>query len=135
MANNSAGPAGASYSIAEAADRLGLSIDTLRYYERDGLLLTAPDRTLSGHRRYTEADLNWFSMLTRLRATGMPIRAVREYTELCRAGEGNERARLDLLRTHRDQVIAELAAVTEHLEAINDKIAIYETRTSMPASA
>jgi DNA-binding transcriptional MerR regulator len=116
------------YSIAEAAERLGLSPDTLRYYERDGLLVETPGRAPSGHRRYTENDLSWILLITRLRATGMPIRTVREYAELCRQGDGNELARLDLLYQHRDRVLAQLAKVTEHLGAINYKIGIYEER-------
>ena len=118
------------YSIAEAAERLGLSTDTLRYYERGGLLVETPGRARSGHRRYTENDLGWILLITRLRATGMPIRTVREYAELCRQGEGNELARLDLLYQHRDRVLAQLAKVTEHLGAINYKIGIYEERLS-----
>jgi DNA-binding transcriptional MerR regulator len=119
-----AGPADetTTYSIAEAADRVGLSADTLRYYERDGLLVESPGRAPSGHRRYTEKDLAWFGLITRLRATGMPIRTVRAYADLCRQGEGNELARLELLYRHRDQVLAQLAEVTDHLEAINRTI-------------
>ena len=85
------------YSIAEAAERLGLTTDTLRYYERDGLLVETPGRAPSGHRRYTDNDLGWITMITRLRSTGMPIRTVRAYADLCRQGDGNELARLDLL--------------------------------------
>ncbi len=118
------------YSIAEAAERLGLSTDTLRYYERDGLLVETPGRAPSGHRRYTENDLGWIQLITRLRATGMPIRTVRAYAELCRQGEGNELARLELLYQHRDQVLAQLAEVTDHLEAINRKIGAYEESVS-----
>ena len=118
------------YSIAEAAERLGLSADTRRYYERDGLLVETPGRAPSGHRRYTENDLGWILLITRLRATGMPIRTVREYAALCRQGDGNELARLELLYQHRDRVLAQLAKVTEHLGAINYKIGIYEERLS-----
>ena len=114
------------YSIAEAAERLGLSADTLRYYERDGLLVETPGRAPSGHRRYTESDLGWIVLITRLRATGMPIRTVRAYAELCRQGAGNELARLELLYRHRDQVLAQLAEVTDHLEAIHRQIGAYE---------
>ena len=116
------------YSIAEAAERLGLSTDTLRYYERDGLLVETPGRAPSGHRRYTDNDLGWITMITRLRSTGMPIRTVRAYADLCRQGDGNELARLDLLYQHRDRVLAQLAQVTDHLGAINRKIGIYEER-------
>ncbi|QSF58556.1 MerR family transcriptional regulator [Nocardioides sp. zg-1228] len=84
-------------SIAEAAARSGLTAHTLRYYERDGLLLHAVERAPSGHRRYTEEDLRWIEMVTRLRATGMPIRDVRRYAALVRAGDGTEAERLGLL--------------------------------------
>ncbi len=58
-------------SIADAANRLGLSIETLRYYERDGLLLRPVPRSASGHRRYQDHDLGWIELVTRLRSTGM----------------------------------------------------------------
>jgi len=115
-------------TIAEAAEATGLSADTLRYYERDGLLLQPVPRSASGHRRYTEQDLGWIEMVTRLRRTGMPIRDIRRYAELVRGGDGNEQARLDLLRAHRVQVLAQLAEVQEHLGAIDRKIGIYTSK-------
>ena len=116
-----------SLSIAEAAERTGLTAHTLRYYERDGLLLHAVDRAPSGHRRYTEADLRWIEMVTRLRSTGMPIRDVRRYAGLVRDGDGNESDRLALLLAHREVVERQLAEVTSHLRAIDHKIALYES--------
>lgn len=114
--------------IAEAAERTGLSADTLRYYERDGLLLRPVGRSASGQRRYTAEDLRWIEMVTRLRATGMPIRDVRRYAALVREGDGNEAERLDLLRLHRQEVLTQLAAVQAHLGAIDAKIGIYEDK-------
>ena len=113
-------------TIAEAALATGLTTHTLRYYERDGLMLSSVDRSVSGHRRYSERDLTWIEMITRLRSTGMPMRDVRRYAELVRAGEGNEAERLDLLKAHRQRVEAELALVTSHLRAIDHKIGLYE---------
>ena len=118
-----------SLSIAEAADATGLTTHTLRYYERDGLLLDAVDRASSGHRRYSEDDVGWIRMITRLRATGMPIREVRQYADLVRAGDGNEAERLQLLVAHRDRVRQQLAEVATHLEAIEYKIGLYERTT------
>lgn len=112
-------------TIAEASDALGLSADTLRYYEKDGLLLRPVPRSTSGHRQYDERDLTWIRLVTRLRATGMPIRDVRRYAALVRAGQGNEEERLALLQAHREQVLRELAEVTGHLAAIDHKIALY----------
>jgi len=115
----------AGLSIADASERTGLTPDTLRYYERDGLMLHPVGRSATGHRRYTETDLRWIQLITRLRATGMPIRDVRRYADLVRQGDGNEQERLDLLRAHRQEVLAQLAAVQEHLGAIDAKIGIY----------
>ena len=113
------------YSIAEAAHLTDLTPDTLRYYERDGLMLRPVGRSATGHRRYTDGDLGWIGLLNCLRGTGMPIRDVRRYAELVRQGEGTEQARLDLLEAHRTHVLAELAEVQEHLGAIDRKIGIY----------
>jgi len=113
-------------SIAEAAAETGLTADTLRYYEKDDLLLRPVPRDTSGHRRYTPHDLRWITLVTKLRATGMPIRDVRRYADLVRAGAGNEQERLALLRAHRQVVLARLAEVQEHLGAIEYKIGLYE---------
>jgi DNA-binding transcriptional MerR regulator len=111
-------------SIAEAAAEAGLSVHTLRYYERAGLL--APiERNGSGHRRYTPEDVGWIVVCTRLRATGMPIRRIREYAELVREGEGNEDRRLALLEAHREDVRARLREVRRNLELIDYKIELY----------
>ncbi|MDV2476279.1 MerR family transcriptional regulator [Rhodococcus zopfii] len=121
--------------IAAAADRLGLSIETLRYYERDGLLLRPVPRSGSGHRRYQDHDLSWIELVTRLRATGMPIRDVRRYADLVRAGDGNETERVALLQAHRLEVLRQLAEVTAHLGAIDHKLAIYADRLERAARA
>jgi DNA-binding transcriptional MerR regulator len=120
-------------TIAEVAERTGLTRHTLRYYERDGLMLDV-GRADSGHRRYTEDDLGWIELITKLRATGMPIRDVRRYAELVRAGDGNEAERLELLHAHRERVRAQLEAMAVHLDAIDMKISFY-TGLSSPAPA
>ncbi|WP_353951597.1 MerR family transcriptional regulator [Knoellia sp. S7-12] len=119
-------------TIAEAAEQTGLTTHTLRYYERDGLMLRDVPRSSSGHRVYAEADLRWVTMLTRLRATGMPIREVKHYAELCQSGSGNEVERLAVLQAHRTRVLAQLAEVTEHLGAIDNKIGLYLSKVDLP---
>lgn len=114
-----------SLSIAEAAERTGLSAHTLRYYERDGLMLGQVSRSTSGHRSYTERELGWIELISKLRSTGMPIRDVRKYAALVRAGEGNEAERLALLKAHRERVLAQLSVVQQHLGAIEYKIGFY----------
>lgn len=115
-------------SIAEAARRSGVSAHTLRYYERVGLVITSVDRTAGGRRRYQREDLKWIKICTRLRATGMPIKAIRHYAELVAAGPGNEQERLALLEAHRAAVTAQLAEIQENLELIDHKIDVYRGR-------
>ena len=119
-----------SLTIAEAAEQTGLTAHTLRYYERDGLMRTPVRRSASGHRAYDEADLAWISLISKLRATGMPIRDVKRYADLVRAGAGNEAERLELLRAHRERVLRQLDEVRDHLSAIDHKVELYERLTS-----
>jgi len=115
-------------TIAEAARRTGVSVHTLRYYERAGLVVTDVGRTESGRRRYRKLDLDWITVCTRLRATGMPIRSIRRYAELVAAGRGNEQERLDLLESHRAEVLARIAELQENLGLIDHKIDVYRGR-------
>jgi DNA-binding transcriptional MerR regulator len=115
-------------SIAEAARRTVVSVHTLRYYERAGLVLTQVDRTAGGRRRYHKLDLDWITVCTRLRATGMPIKTIRRYAELVSAGPGNEQERLALLEDHRADVTAKLAELQESLKLIDHKIDVYRGR-------
>ncbi|MEV0797349.1 MerR family transcriptional regulator [Kribbella sp. NPDC050281] len=118
----------AGISIAEAARGTGVSVHTLRYYERAGLVVTTVDRTAGGRRRYHQLDLDWIKVCTRLRATGMPIRTIRQYAELVTAGRGNEKERLALLESHRAEVLAKLADLQDNLELIDHKIDVYRGR-------
>ncbi len=113
-------------TIAEVAQLTALSAHTLRYYERDGLLLQEVGRARSGHRRYSSDDLGWITLITKLCVTGMPIREVKKYADLVRRGVGNEVERLALLTAHRVRVEKQLTEVAGHLRAIDYKIALYE---------
>ncbi len=115
-----------SLTIAEAAAQTGVTAHTLRYYERDGLMRTAVRRSASGHRAYEETDLAWITLIAKLRATGMPIRDVKQYAALVRAGAGNEADRLALLKAHRERVLEQLDEVRSHLDAIESKIDLYQ---------
>ena len=116
--------------MAEAAREAGVSAHTLRYYERAGLLARV-ERNGSGHRRFTPEDIEWVVMVTRLRATGMPIRRIREYAELVWAGEGNERERLAIMEAHREEVLERLAEIQRNLELIDFKIDLYRGRLDL----
>jgi DNA-binding transcriptional MerR regulator len=117
----------ADMTIAEAAGEAGVSVHTLRYYERAGLL-TPIERNGSGHRRFTPEDVEWVVVCTKLRATGMPIRRIRQYAELVREGDGNETDRLALLEAHREDVLKRMAEIERNLELIDYKIGLYRDR-------
>lgn len=113
-------------SIGQAAGRTGLSVHALRYYEREGLLASPAAREPGGRRTYSEDDLEWLELCVKLRSSGMPIAAVRRYTELVRAGAGNEAERLAIMREHQDQLTAQIAALTACLATVSFKVKLYE---------
>jgi DNA-binding transcriptional MerR regulator len=113
-------------SIGQVAERTGLSVHALRFYEREGLLVTPVHRGTDGRRSYTDWDLEWLEVCVRLRASGMPLAAIRRYADLVRQGEGNEEDRLSLLRQHQQRVTAQIAELTECLDLITFKIRLYE---------
>jgi len=116
-------------SISEVAERTGLSVHTLRYYERAGLMLAPIHRASSSHRAYSAQDVTWIIFLTRLRSTSLPISKVREYAELARRGDDTTADRLELLQRHRIAVVAQLAEMQASLAAIDYKISLYSERT------
>ena len=110
--------------IGAAAAATGMSVEALRYYEREGLLLDPTPRNGGGRRRYGPHDLAWIAGLVMLRETGMSIADIRVMAEISRR-EGTEAERLVALEHHRDRVVAELERTTRHLAAIEKKIAAY----------
>jgi len=118
------GPMTGTYSPGQTAERSGFSLDTLRYYERIGLL-DRVERTSSGHRRFGEDDLEWLEVLRCLRDTGMPIAQMCRYAELARGGEATFAERLGLLTEH-DAVVQERIAVLQaQREHLQEKIDWY----------
>ncbi|HLZ57066.1 MAG TPA: MerR family transcriptional regulator [Ktedonosporobacter sp.] len=114
-------------TIQQVAELTGVSAYTLRYYERIGLL-DEVERASSGHRRYTEHDLAWISMLKRLRRTGMSIRKMQEYADLRRQGLQSLPQRLAFLERHQQEVEAHLRETAEHLAVIEAKIQLHRVQ-------
>ena len=106
------------------AERSGLSTDTLRYYEKIGLI-DPPPRDSGGRRSYTQEDLSWVAFLLRLRSTGMPIRMMKEYADLRRIGPVTAGRRKDILIEHREEIQLRLAEMQAFLEVLDRKIDNY----------
>jgi DNA-binding transcriptional MerR regulator len=114
------------WSISEAAEKCGLSQHTLRWYERIGLLGPIV-RASDGRRRFTDQDLDWLAVITKLRDTGMPVKDMQRYAGLVRSAAGEEE-RLELLRRHRAEVRRALARQRECLKLLDYKIDLYSRR-------
>jgi len=111
------------FTIAEVAEKTGVTAHTLRYYERIGLLDVG--RQASGHRRFSEHDVDRVVFIGRLRATAMPIRDIQRYFALVARGPATEDERLGLLQAHRAAVRVRLHELESALDAIEHKIARY----------
>jgi DNA-binding transcriptional MerR regulator len=113
------------WTIREVAEKTGITVHTLRYYERIGLVQPVA-RARSGHRRYGEDDLRWLGFLRKLHATNMPIRTMLEYARLVRRGESTTAARRALLDAHRADVEENVEQLRSALAVIRRKVAIYD---------
>ncbi len=112
------------YTISEVSKQIGLSIDTLRYYERIGLLVNI-DRTSSGHRCYSVDDIGWLNLLVCLRTTGMSIADMQRFSQLVRASDTTKPERIILLREHRQNVLNKIALMQQKLMIVDGKIEHY----------
>jgi len=116
------------YSVGETAERVGLTTYTLRWYEQEGLVEPV-ERDSAGRRRYSEGDLAFLTLLTKLRRTGMSVADMRKFAELIREGHQTVPDRLELLERHRDGVLERIKALQRDLEAVDFKIDMYRAET------
>ncbi|HCT76806.1 MAG TPA: MerR family transcriptional regulator [Micromonosporaceae bacterium] len=109
------------YTPAETALKSGFTMDTLRYYEKIGLLADI-DRTSGGRRAFTDDDLGWLGVLRCLRDTGMPIAQMCRYAELARGGEQTLPDRLALLQDHARGVEEQMQLLSNQYQHLLEKI-------------
>nr|WP_030913446.1 MerR family transcriptional regulator [Streptosporangium amethystogenes] len=114
------------YTPGQVVEETGFSLDTLRYYERIGLLESI-DRNAAGQRRFTQKDVGWLGMIRCLRDTGMPIAEMLRFAEMTRAGDHTVRERIALLEAHDRRVQEQVDNLRERQVAIRNKIAYYHS--------
>jgi len=112
--------------IAEVSERYGLSVDTLRYYERIGLIPHI-NRGGNGIRDYGELDLRRVDFIKCMRGAGLSLEVLIEYMDLVQQGDGTIETRKDILREQRDLVAARIQEMQKTLDLLNHKIQVYET--------
>ena len=111
--------------ISEVSEQSGLSVDTLRYYEKIGLLPPV-NRTDSGIRNFDELDLRRVNFIKCMRAAGLPIEVLIEYYALVQQGDETIEARKQILQKQRAQLVTKMAEMQETLDLLNHKIQVYE---------
>lgn len=112
-------------NIAEVSKKFGLSADTLRYYERIGLIPHV-NRTASGIRDYTEENCNWVEFAKCMRSAGLQVEALIEYVALFQQGDKTTEARKQILIEQRGQLAAKVEEMQKTLERLDKKIERYE---------
>lgn len=111
-------------TIANLATTSGMSVHTLRYYERIGLLEPVA-RNESGHRIYDDFAMEWVTLLKHLRQTGMPIRDMQAFASLVRSGEESVPERIELLEQHQASILEQIGELQVALEHVEEKLAAY----------
>ena len=113
------------YNIKEMARKTGLPAPTLRFYEKEGILPFVK-RDEHGNRLYDENDLEWLDFILALRATGMPLRDIKQYVDLYQEGDGTFAARRQMMMNHKLQIEEQIANLYKYLDKINYKLALYD---------
>ena len=114
-------------TISEVSKKYGLSVDTLRYYEKAGLIPPV-NRKENGIRDYTETDCGWVVFIKCMREAGLPIEVLTQYIALYAKGNRTLQQRKNLLVTERDRLKERIEQMQQTLKRLNYKISVYEQR-------
>ena len=112
-------------TIAEVSKKYRLTQDTIRYYEKEGLIPTVP-RTESGIRNFDEESCNWIEFIKCMRNAGLEIEVLKEYVKLFREGKSTVAKRKELLEKQREKLLQKQRNINETLERLNYKINLYD---------
>ncbi|MFE4074415.1 MerR family transcriptional regulator [Peribacillus sp. YIM B13477] len=114
-----------SYSLKYVVENLDVSANTLRFYEREGILKDI-SRDSNGHRIYNNQNIEWIKLIRSFRLTGMPIAKIKEYVELYELGDETFFQRKEMMMQHKLEVQNKINENLKHLEVISYKVAMYE---------
>ena len=112
-------------TIKEVSEKYGVSQDTLRYYERVGMIPEV-SRTAGGIRNYTQEDLGWLELALCMRSAGLPVNVLVEYLKLYRQGDETIPQRLELLTAQRKELLEMKSHIEQTLARLDYKISVYE---------
>lgn len=118
------------YSIKEVADYFHLPISTIRYYDKKGLLPFV-SKSEAGYRVFSESDFGFIKTICCLKNTGMPIKDIRTYIDLCMQGTASIQQRRELLQQHKKNVLKQQQVLHDNLKEITTKIQRYASEDSV----
>lgn len=113
------------YTIGQVAKRMGITTHTLRFYDKEGLLPHVRKNSV-GIRRFSEDDLNWLGVLECLKSTGLQLKDIKHYLDLCRQGNASLPERMDIFLRQKKRIEEQMAALQQNMEKIKFKIKYYE---------
>ena len=115
------------YTIKTMAERVNLKPHVLRYYEKEGLLPNI-GRTEGGIRLYTDEDFEWLGLVFCLKNTGMSIKQIRDFVNMCLEGPETLKDRCEMLKAHKAEVEAHIEEINAHLDVVTFKINFFTKR-------
>ncbi|MBU8771601.1 MerR family transcriptional regulator [Cytobacillus oceanisediminis] len=114
------------YTISEVAKELNLTVYTLRYYDKEGLMPFV-ERTPSGNRLFKESDLSALKVIECLKATGMPIKEIKNFIDWCSEGDATLQQRYDMFLERKANVEAQMEELRKTMKVIEHKCLYYKT--------
>lgn len=113
------------YTISEIAKKMGVSVHTLRFYDKEGLLPFV--ERVNGRRVFKDEDFSWLHTLNCLKNTGMPLKEIRRYMELCQVGDASLEQRQEMILKQKESIEAQIRFLQENLKVLEYKAWYYET--------
>lgn len=113
------------YTITQASKRTGLTVHTLRFYEKEGLLPYV-ERDSAGNRIYQESDFRWLDLIICLKSSGMPIKKIKDYVLWSIEGDATLDIRLEMMRSHKNTILEKISELEKYIKQIDYKIEYYE---------
>ncbi len=112
------------YTIGQVAKKIGLTTHTLRYYDKEGLLPFVKKGS-SGVRIFEDDDIDWLLILDCLKGTGMQLKEIKRYMDLCQAGDSTLQERLEMFKSQKIKIEEQMKQLNQYMEKIDFKIAYY----------
>lgn len=114
-----------SYTIKQVAEKIGVTVPTLRYYDKEGLLPFV-DKKPNGTRVFKDEDFGWLDIITCMKNSGMPIKDIKRYMDLCQLGDSTLQERLEVFFGRKEEVQKQLDELNKVMETIEHKIGYYQ---------